>query len=350
MKVRFMLDKQKSPTSEKGVKVAYGQAKRTGYRLRWFLLLAAILAPALLTIYWLLRPQIFTIAPGIVTYQPINIVAPESSTISEMYVQVGDTVKKGQPLFLLQNKLLEEQINYLETEIKSLRGYGLNRERNEVALYTKAKNNAEKNFSEMVAIKKKYDKYFKQGHVSAADYASVLNNYYTTEVQLSDATLQLQRAKMRGADEDYVGNLSNIVRNLQLELTMKKGLEALLLVKAPFDGQVINEVGRVGERVEASTDVMTFSRADQPPEIDAYLDAKYIEKAKVGEVATVKLPNGKNYLAKVSKPTQLALKIPTQLAKPFEGRRALMKVTLSFTDDTLNKNMLIEGMPVEVYF
>lgn len=345
-----MLDKQKSPTSEKGVKVAYGEAKRTGYRLRWFLLLAAILAPAILTIYWLLRPQIFTIAPGIVTYQPIDIVAPETSTISEMYASVGDKVLKGEPLFLLKNNVLEEEIKYLQAEIRSLQQYSIKRERDEVSLYSVAKNNAEKNYTEMVAIKKKYDDYFQKGHVSTADYASVLNNYYTTQIQLSDATLQLQLAKIRGADEDYVGDLSNIIRSLQTELMRKKGQEALLLVKAPFDGRVINEVGRVGERVEASTEVMTFSRLSHPAEIDAYLDAKHIEKAKLGEVATVKLPNGQQYVAKVSQPTQLALKLPTQLAKPFEGQRALMKVTLSFSDTKLNKEMLIEGMPVEVYF
>ncbi len=310
LKVRFMLDKQKSPTSEKGVKVAYGQAKRTGYRLRWFLLLAAIIAPALFTIYWILRPQIFTIAPGIVTYQPINIVAPDTSTIREMYVKVGDTVLKGQPLFLLKNEVLDQEIKYLESEIKLLQQYNAQREKDEVSLYASAKANAEKNYTEMVAIKKKYDDYFSKGHVSTADYASVLNNYYTTQSQLSDATLQLQLAKIRGADEDYVGDLSNIIRSLQVELTQKEGQEGLLLVKAPFDGRVINELGRVGERVEASTEVMTFSRLSHRAEIDAYLDAKYIEKAKLGETATIKLPNGKKYVAKVSEPTQLALKLP----------------------------------------
>lgn len=351
LKIKFMLDKQKSPTSEKGLNVSYGQMKRGGYRFRWFLLLAMILLPAMLAVYyWLLREQIFTIASGIVTYQPIEIVAPESSTISDVYVKVGDSVTKGQPLFLLKNHVLEKEIQFLETEINRLHHYNSLREKNEVKLYKSAKDNAQKNLTEMGAIKNKYDSYFKDGHVSTADYASVLTNYYTTETQLSDATLQLQLAKLKGADEDYVGDISNIIRNLKMKLMVKKEQEALLLVKAPFDGRVLNEIGRVGERVDSSSEVITYSKLNQPVTINAYLDAKYISKAQFGEVAQIKLPNGKTYSAKVSAPTQLALKIPEQLTKPFEGKRSLMKVTLSLSDSKLKTNSLIEGMPVEVYF
>ena len=53
MKVNFHLDKKNKPQSESGMKVAYGQAKRGGYRLRWYLILAIVISP-LLFIYGLL--------------------------------------------------------------------------------------------------------------------------------------------------------------------------------------------------------------------------------------------------------------------------------------------------------
>lgn len=53
MKVNFHLDKKNKPQSESGMKVVYGQAKRGGYRLRWYLILAIVVSPLLFMAYYL---------------------------------------------------------------------------------------------------------------------------------------------------------------------------------------------------------------------------------------------------------------------------------------------------------
>ncbi len=72
MKVNFHLDKKNKPQSESGMKVAYGQAKRGGYRLRWYLILAIVISPLLFMAYYLFKTQILVTAPGIVTFLSIN--------------------------------------------------------------------------------------------------------------------------------------------------------------------------------------------------------------------------------------------------------------------------------------
>ena len=58
MKVKFHLDKKNKPQSDDGVKVAYGQAKRGGYRFRWYLILSLVISPLLFVAYFFLKTNI----------------------------------------------------------------------------------------------------------------------------------------------------------------------------------------------------------------------------------------------------------------------------------------------------
>lgn len=51
MKVKFHLEKDKQPTSDNGMKIIYGSAKRGGYRFRWYCILALVLSPILIMAY-----------------------------------------------------------------------------------------------------------------------------------------------------------------------------------------------------------------------------------------------------------------------------------------------------------
>ena len=76
--------------------------------------------------------------------------------------------------------------------------------------------------------------------------------------------------------------------------------------------------------------------------IDAMQDA--IAKAAKEAVAIAKA-NSKIQ----ARPVELAGKLPAQLAAPFEGEKATLKVALSL-DDKLPPNLQVEGLPVTVLF
>jgi multidrug resistance efflux pump len=350
LKIQFKLDKQKDPINQNGVKVSYGEAKRSGYRIRWYLLIGAILLPTLIALYWILRPQILTIAPAVISYNPLDIRVTQQSVVDNVYVTVGDQVSEGDPLVKLRDMVLDEEIEFLLGEIIELKEYADQRDRGRLALFERAKENASNNFSDMEKIKQKYDKYNATGQVSTSDYASILTAYNAAQTELSQAAINLREANIQQADEDMVGAIAALIRQLEKELALKRSLKEQLIIKAPYDLNVINVLTSRGERIEQASEVITITSQEQAPEINAYLDAKFVLKAQLDNVATVKLPNGNQHKVRVSKPTQLASKLPQQLAKPFEGQKALLLVTLSFIQVPEKKNELIEGMPVEVYF
>ena len=350
MKVKFQMNKQKSPQSERGMKVAYGEAKRTGYRLRWFALLGLILLPVIFVAYYIVKPQVFTIASGVVSYEPISIKSPRESVVESVYFEVGDTFSNGEFLVQLQNSVLEDEIEYLEQQIRALKAYSQQRADNFVDLYLSAQRDANKNLQEIEKIKREFEAFNKEGLVSTGDYAAILNNYYAAQERKSKAALDLALARQNEADEQYVGSLANITRQLELELNGKRSQKRELLISAPFDGHVIDVLGQRGERLQSQTDIITVAESSARVRVVAYLDPKHSDKALLARKVTVRLPNGSRLNAHVSSPTELASKLPIQLSKPFEGQKALLEVLLTIDEPLPSREELIEGMPVEVYF
>ncbi|ASI92726.1 HlyD family secretion protein [Vibrio mediterranei] len=350
MKVTFQINKQKSPQKERGMNVAYGEAKRTGYRLRWFALLAIVIFPVAVALYYLVKPQVFTIAQGVVSYEPVSISAPQESVVESLFFEVGDSFSQGQFLLQLQNRVLDDEISFLQGQIYELASYAQRRGKDLSSMYAASEMEAQKNLNEIEKIKREFQKFNNEGLVSTGDYASVLNNYYSAQSLKSKASLELVLAKLEEADEQYVGSITNIIRQLKQELNRKQSQKRALLISAPFDGHVIDVIAKRGERFEAHMELITIAPDTDQVKVVAYLDSKHIDKAKVSSRVTVKLPNGEKLNAHVSSPTELASKLPIQLSKPFEGQQALLEVVLTIDEPVPPREELIQGMPVEVYF
>ena len=95
LKIEFMLDKKKNPVAEKGLKVLYGGTKRTGYRIRWFILVAIVLMPAILGLGWIVKQQVLVIAPAIVSYDAVDLNVKTSGRITKVYFRTGESVSAG---------------------------------------------------------------------------------------------------------------------------------------------------------------------------------------------------------------------------------------------------------------
>lgn len=350
MKVKFQMSKQKEPQKEKGIQVAYGEAKRSGYRLRWFALLMVVTLPIALVGYYLLKPQVFTIAQGIVTYEPISLNAPRDSVLESRLLHVGDSFFKGQFIVQLRNTVLEDEITFLQKEIKGLEAYSAQRGSGISSTYAETERQAERNLQEIAKIKAEFEKLNEEGLVSTGDYASILNNYYSAQTMKSRASLDFELARRDAEDETHVGDVANIIRSLKQDLSLKLSHQRELLISAPFDGYVIDVLAERGQRLVSNMPVVTIAPNTGQVKVVAYLDAKHSDKALLDRKVTIKLPNGIKLNAHVSSPTELASKLPIQLSKPFEGQKALLEVFLTIDAPVPPREKLIQGMPVEVYF
>ncbi|PSW18211.1 HlyD family secretion protein [Photobacterium sanctipauli] len=345
MKVNFHLDKQQKPQSESGMKVVYGQAKRGGYRLRWYLILMIVISPLLFMVYYLFRTHVFVTAPAIVTSYPLTVTATQSAVVGPIPVEVGGDVERGQSLLLLGSKALEEEVTFIQRELLKLSD---DQVKNTDALYLDAIANTQETLEKVEQIQSNYDEFRKKGQVSEVDYASVVSVSNALNSQLSNQKIAYADESRHIQEQKLAGPVSQEYRALMRELVVKRAQQESLTLRAPFEGRVLDIYVHEGQRVTENTPLLTVAR-NITPEITAFLNPKYLEYTRFNTKAKVVFPDGKKFATTVTRPVEVVNKLPQELQSPFEGQPAYLKVTLSF-DEPLHKSQWIEGVEVEVRF
>ncbi|PSW09875.1 HlyD family secretion protein [Photobacterium rosenbergii] len=344
MKVKFHLDKQQKPQSESGVKVVYGQAKRGGYRLRWYLILALVISPLVVMGYYLFRTQVLVIAPAIITSYPITINSAENSLVAPIPTVIGSQITKGQAILLLTDPALDEETRFIEQELLKLSPPNPDIDK----LYQAAIAQSEQNLQKFRQIQRKYDTFRAKGHVSEVDYAAIINISSSLNNQLYNQKLAYIEAKRHLNEIALAGPVTQAYRVLMQELVVKRAQQDNLTIRSPINGRVIDIHVLEGERITLDTPLITVAQ-NNTPEIIAFLNPKYLTYAEIDSQAKVRFPDGKTMNAIVSKPVEIVNKLPQELRQPFEGQPAYLKVTLKF-EGSLEPKYWIEGMEVEVQF
>ncbi|MGF1909248.1 biotin/lipoyl-binding protein [Vibrio kasasachensis] len=345
MKVNFHLDKKNKPQSESGMRIMYGQAKRSGYRLRWYLILGIVISPLLFIAYYLFYNQVLITAPGIVTSYPLTITASQSAIVEELKVKVGVDIGEGQTLLSLKDKSLLKEVRFLQAEIAKL---STDTVQSTDILYQIAIRNTKKSLEKVEKIQTKYDQFRKKGQVSEVDYAAIVNVSNALNSQLSSQEIAYVNAKQEREVRALAGPVSQQYRALAQELIVKRAQQENLVFTAPFNGRVLDIHVHEGQRVIENSALLTVAQ-NVTPEITAFLNPKYLEYSRLNTKAKIIFPDGTKFSATVSKPVEVVNRLPQELQSPFEGQPAFLKVTLSF-DAPLEKTLWIEGVEVEVRF
>ncbi|WP_162064152.1 HlyD family secretion protein [Vibrio taketomensis] len=345
MKVNFHLDKKNKPQSENGMKVVYGQAKRGGYRIRWYLILLLVISPIIFMAYYLFQSKLLVTAPGIVTSYPITLTSTQAANVGQISTQVGTEVNTDESLLLLSDPALNAEITYLNQEIEKLKG---NVDDNTNALYQTMIAETKASLYRVTQIQKKYDENRRKGLVSDADYAAIINVSNGLNTQLSEQKIAYLDAQTERKQVNLAGPISQAQRSLMQELVVKKVQQDNLTYLAPFTGRVLDIHVHEGQRVTDNYPLVTLAR-NITPEVTAFLNPKHLKYSQLGTSARIIFPDGAVFSAQVSRPVEVVNKLPTELQSPFEGQAAYLKVTLSF-NEPLEKTRWIEGVNVEVDF
>ncbi|WP_139683473.1 HlyD family secretion protein [Vibrio tasmaniensis] len=345
MKVKFHLDKKNKPQSDDGVKVAYGQAKRGGYRLRWYLILSLVISPLLFVAYFLFKTNFLVIAPAIITSHPVTLTSKVAGVVGPIPVEDGSQILKSETAIQLTNKEVEAQIEFLHAELLDLEV----RVADDIGLlHLKGIEETRSNLNTVQQIQKRYEEYRKKGQVSDVDYASIVGMTNSLNSQLNGQKLDYQNAKLAEQERGLAGPVSQARRALMKDLALKRVVEQELSIKSPYAGRVVDIHVVEGQRVFEGDELVTIAK-NATPQVVAYLDPKYLENAIIGAHTKVRFPNGSTFEAEIADSVEVVSKLPTQLASPFEGQPAYLKVALNFMAD-LPTEYWIEGMTVEVRF
>ncbi|WP_299002017.1 HlyD family efflux transporter periplasmic adaptor subunit [uncultured Shewanella sp.] len=346
MEVQFPHEKTSHPLNDK--KVSYGSSKRNGYKLRWYLLLFIVLSPVFIVLYFIYYNYILIVAPGILTVNPIVIRASEDAIVNKINVINGQKISSGQHLVRMSNSSLTAEIEFIKKSLSNLKKEHSSTTQVDFSFYEKAISNAKDNMGGISKIKSDYDKYRNNSLVSELDYINIVNLVYSSEILLFNEKIRYNQALVDYQENKISGSFAKLVLDFEKELALKNSHLNNLNITSPFDGLVIETLVLEEHRVLQGEPIIKIAKNDIP-QIIGYLKSEYVDRVKLGNSVTIIFPNGKKYSAKIALPTVLASKLPTQLAKPFEGQPALLKVTMSFVEEPA-VDTWVEGMPVSILF
>lgn len=341
MRINFRSAKAQAPQEEQGVSVEYAAGKRGGFKRRWYLLLALVVSPVLLLLWITAKGWVLVTAPGIVTTNPLDMIAPGVGEVEQIFVREGDAVEKGQLLIQLKDRILDYEIQEIEQQLQRMEQFS--RQPQMIALLEHRIEQAHLHSEQIKGLLAKIDSY-KGGVFPAADQASLLQSYNASLQVLSVAQMELE-ATEQGYHLD--NSLAQSRRQLQQQLAVLDARKENLEVRAPYDGQVSNLLVQPRARVSNAQSLL-FLSGGEPVMVEAYLEPRHLDYSEIGQEVSIKLPNGQKFSARVARHPEMAGRVPAVLKGPFDGEKPALLLRLAF--DRPPAERIPEGLPVQVRF
>lgn len=322
MKVRFKNTRRDEPASDGGMRVLYAPAKRTAYRLRWYLILALVASPFLWFLGRVFLETIRLEAPAQVSLPRVEIRAPESAQVDRIVVGSNETVSLGQPLIALDNPAYRSMLS--ETGTINLTNQGslsLSGQQRQILaqLLNRAENRVNR-LRQLVAA----------GAATRGELLAAENLRDKAELDLLD----FDRTQA-SANQLSPGLQQQLAQASQARKVAEERL-ARLSINAPRNGRVLSIEVVEGENVGPGTLMMTLT-TDGTPTVELFLEPKYSDLAQPGQPLQLHLPDGQWLDAVISgepsevrplppamrssfKPNQVTLVLQVHLAEPLPAK------------------------------
>lgn len=343
MKINFQKTQQHHPTIQEGVRVQYGAGKRIAFRFRWYLILFLVISPLLLFVWYATKGKITVEAEGVLTTEPIVLKADNDAIVASISVVPGEFVTEKTPLLSLNRPVLLSEINEVEHAVEQLeQEVGANYGQKEQLLQQEQKT-AEQNLADKTELYKKFDSFRQTGGVLQLEQWATVSEL---AVNAKMKVLNVQESLVDLAQEKLTGSAQQYLNQLNLRLAILKTQMSQLHLSAQSQGEVKDVLVKPGMMVLKGDPLLVFAN-QRKPKVIAYMDPSDMSFSKLGQQATVTLPNGESLSAVVCEPTKMAETIPPQLADPFEDKKSALKVVLELS--TL-PSQTIEGLTVQVRF
>ncbi|MEN0106187.1 MAG: HlyD family efflux transporter periplasmic adaptor subunit [Pseudomonas sp.] len=332
MKVRFHSPKEQHPTQDNGMQVLYAPGKRLAFRLRWYLILALILLPALWLVVRYGLDLVRIEAPALVRLPTLDVRALQPGQVENVRVQAGDHVQPGSPLVDLDNPEWRMRLSLLQgsqTPSTPVADLGT---RNRAVLQ-----NLVSRARQRVADTRRL---LQQGAATRGELLDAQNALDSREAEL----LAFERSLAGGGSSDS----ERYERQQELERQWLSGQLAQLNVSASEGGRVAEVITAPGENVGPGTLLMRLER-NGPAQLWVYLDPKDVEHSTPGSRLDVRLPDGQWTAAEVISAAESANPLPSDLRQPFKSPTRGLMVPARFLEP-LADEWRVDSLPVRVRF
>jgi multidrug resistance efflux pump len=348
MRVTFDPPKKKDATSDDGIRVGYAPAKRLAFRLRWYAILLLTFTPVIISIWYLGREWWLVQAPAIITTEPQLVVANGDGFITDVYKKPGQQVLKGEVLMRFDSPTLKANIAGRKARLAELEIDKASAQQEIMAILDARVRIAEDAALEQESIYREYTAYKEGKLVTSSEYLTALLTWTQSRIALEQARAEKIEQELLIREDQLTGPLASSRDTLLKELTEMEAKTRQQQPLAPTTGKVTDVLVQEGDWVFSTTPLALISKLEDP-QVIAYVAPKYLPFVETGKAVVVKLPSGEGLSAKVARPVELADSLPSQLAEPFEGDKATLKVTIAL-DDPLPANLQVEGLPITVFF
>ncbi len=348
MKIRFEDTNQRQAGQDQGLKVHYGPAKRTAFRLRWYLILLLVASPVLYFLYTLARDAFSSEVAAMVWMPQHELLAQAPGFITEIEIETWARAQEGQrvvrkhnPLLTEQSRRIAEELAELETRVGRVgaeRGATLDSRigllQNSLGIFREQ----ETRLVELV-------------DANAANASELL------PVRVERARLEERIAELRGERErlprsDDVASWPEAMQlrhdQLQAERARVELEQGLLDKRFELDGVVTEILVREGQFVDTGTALMRYSGENL--RVIAYVEPRHLERRiETGAEVKLILPDRTRHAAIVRDTTGVAAQLPAGLRTGF-GADASMVPIIVEPSKPLPTVWRIDRLPLRVAF
>lgn len=242
---------------------------------------------------------VYLMAGKIEVGEKVEIKSMLTAKIVEMNVDIGSTVKKGDPILTLDSKDLQAQVGVNQSELgqahASLEGAK--------ADYETAKINFDRN-----------NQLFQAGAISKQEFEQSQSKLNAAQTAKNVCEAQLKQAQSITA---------------QSEIQLENGI-----IVSPISGTVTAKIANVGEVVSSGTPLLTVVNPATLL-VNAYLPEDQIGQVKTGQKVLIKIPEipDKKYEGEIT--------VMDSVVDP-SSKTVLVKVNFSNTDAQLKPGMFAE--------
>ncbi len=312
MKIRFSSAKEQQPTQEQGLQVLYAPGKRLAFRMRWYLILLAVVSPLL----WLVGRWALTLwlieAPAQLHLPGSELRARDGAQVQQVLVQPGQRVNAGELLVRLDNPEWRARRFLLEAAGATPTGQDAAALERERALLQNLLDRAQARVDQTQRL-------FDAG---AATRGELLAAADQRDARLRDL-YQLEQRRQPAVSAEQ--------RQRELELAWLDSRLQGLELRAEEDGKVGEIMVAPGENVGPGTPLLRLERGGEA-QVWIYLHPSHAADATAGKPLTLIFPDGSKRPAIVLQAVDDAAPVPVELRPPFSAPTRSLRVIARVED------------------
>lgn len=237
------------------------------------------------------RNAIYLMAGKVQAETKADLTTKISAKVSEILVDIGSQVKKGDPLIKLDMQDLEAQFKQAEAAVSTAQANLLkakNGARPEQKVQAEsAVESAQKDYETAKSNYDRLQQLFEAGSISEQQIETAEDQMIAAQAQYTNAKAQLDIIN-NGETKETIDILESQVEQTKAALEVVKAQLDNATLASPVTGVVSAKNINIGELAVAGSTLISVVNTEQM-EIDAYLPVRLMGKVKSGEEVAVKI-------------------------------------------------------------